>query len=353
METIFRDYSPKGVRFFYLYKALAHPDLHSYITPVTLEERLKHIREAKRTLGSQIPWLCDTMTNELKHALADAPNSEFLINPEGKIVARRAWSDPDALRKDLEEHIGKVERVTQVSDLGMKTAEPPKHAPTGIVPRLTLSERYRSLRAEPQFAKTKNPFYVKLRAEADPALLRSGKGKLYLGFYLDPIYGVHWNNEAAPVSFEVFAPEGATVTPGKGRGPKLEQPADADPREFLLEADRGAATGPFRVSFRYYACTDTWCIPLTQEYLVHWDADRDGGIRQSGNPAASGPMRLLNEYDTFDRNKDGKLSKDELPVPMAQRFSMMDANADGFLDRAEVEAMAERFRNQGPPRKKR
>lgn len=358
METVYRDYANKGVRFYYLYKALAHPDLHGYVGPVTLQERVLHIREAKRTLGSEITWICDTMANELKHLLADAPNSEFLLNPEGKIVARRAWSDPEALRKDLEEHVGKVDRVTRISDLNMKTAAPPKPAPTGVVPRLTLPERFRGLRAEPQLAKAEKPFYVKLRAEAAPALLREGKGKLYLGFYLDPIYGVHWNNEAAPVSFKLFPPEGVTVTPVEGRGPKVEQPADTDPREFLLDADRGASTAPMRVSFRYYACTDEWCIPLTQEYLIHWDADRDGGARQSGRPGAppsagQGPMRLLTEFDAMDSNKDGKLAKEELPAPMQQRFPMMDANSDGFVDRKEVEAMVERFRTQGPPRKKR
>jgi hypothetical protein len=359
LETIYKDYSPKGVQFYYLYKALAHPDLHGYIGPITLQERLLHIKEAKRTLGSEIPWLCDTMENTLKHLLADAPNSEFLIDPEGKIVARRAWSDPDALRKDLEVHVGKVEKVTLVIELNMKTAAPPKHAPTGVVPRIRLEERYRSLRSEPQLAKTKIPFYVKLRAEAEPQLIRQGKGKLYLGFYLDPIYGVHWNNEAAPVSFKLFPSQGVTITPAEGRGPKVEQPADADPREFLLDVDRGASTDPVRVSFRYYACTSEWCIPLTQEYLLYWEEDRDGGIRQSARPAAGGatpgggPMRLLTEFSTFDRNQDGRLAKEELPPPMQQRFLMMDANSDGFVDRKEVEAMVERFRNQGPPRKKR
>ncbi len=345
------------MQFYYLYKSLAHPDLHGYVGPVTLAERVLHIKEAKRTLGSEIAWLCDTMANDLKHALADAPNSEFLINPEGKIVARRAWSDPELLRKDLEEQIGKLPRITLVSELRMKTAEPPKTAPTGVVPRLTLDGRYRGLRIEPQLAKSRNPFYVKLRAEADPGLLGNGNGKLYLGFYLDPIYGVHWNNEAAPVTFELFPSEGVSIAPVKGRGPKLEQPADSDPREFLLNVDRGQSTEPVRVSFRYYACTNEWCIPLTQEYLLHWEADRDGGARQSGRPGAGGagggPMRLLTEFDTFDANKDGKLAKDELPAPMQQRFPMMDANADGFLDRKEIEAMAERLRNQGPPRKKR
>ena len=86
METVHRDYSPKGVEFYYLYKALAHPELNGYINPVTLEERLMHIAEAKRTLGSEITWLADRMDNELKHALGNRPNSEFLLDPKGKVL---------------------------------------------------------------------------------------------------------------------------------------------------------------------------------------------------------------------------------------------------------------------------
>ena len=54
-------------------------------------------------LGSDIPWLCDSIANDLKHALGDRPNSEFVIDPQGRIVRRRAWSRPADLRKDLEE----------------------------------------------------------------------------------------------------------------------------------------------------------------------------------------------------------------------------------------------------------
>ena len=53
METIERDYSPRGVRFFYVYKALAHPELNGYVQPVTLDERLMHVEEAELTLGAR------------------------------------------------------------------------------------------------------------------------------------------------------------------------------------------------------------------------------------------------------------------------------------------------------------
>ena len=93
METIYRDYAPKGVKFYYLYKSLAHPGLMGYVGPVTLKERLMQIQEAKRTLGMEIPWLCDTMGNDLKHAIGDASNSEYVLDPQGKIVRARDWSD--------------------------------------------------------------------------------------------------------------------------------------------------------------------------------------------------------------------------------------------------------------------
>jgi hypothetical protein len=45
-------------------------------------------------------------------------------------------------------------------------------------------------------AKPEETYYVKLRAEADDALLTTGTGRLFLGFYPDPIHEAHWNNLA-------------------------------------------------------------------------------------------------------------------------------------------------------------
>ena len=36
-------------------------------------------------------------------------------------------------------------------------------------------------------------------------------------------------------------------------------------------------------------------------------------------------------FDALDKNKDGKLSKDEFPVPLQVAFERMDANGDGFV----------------------
>lgn len=350
METVYRDYAPKGVKFYYLYKALAHPGLNGYAAPLTLEERLMHVKEAKRTLGSEITWLADNMDNELRKALGEAPNSEFLLGPDGKILAMRVWSDPAELRRDLEEHVGPVEKQTQVSDLHMKTAPPPELAPTGVVPLLDRSGQFRSLIVEPHLADSKYPFYVKLRAEADRPLLETGEGRLYLGFFPDPIHHVHWNNQVDPVRYEITAPEGVSVSPKTAAGPEVEEDADADPREFLLDVSLYEARTPVTLDFHYYACSEKWCMPVSQQYTLSWAADPAGGRAMTGrrlDPSAPQPDPISRMFEQRDRNDDGALQRDEMPQNMAARFDRMDADGDGSVTREEAEAMRGRMQ-RGP-----
>ena len=176
-----------------------------------------HVAEAKKKLDSRINWLCDTMTNDAKHALGDAPNSEFVIDPRGKVVVSRRWSRPAELRADLEKLVGQVENPTTIADIGMKPLAPPETAPKGIVPRLQLPGRIKPVRVEnardtglPALAvpgaAVGGPLNVKLRAELDSAYGSAGSGQLYLGFFLDPLYKVHWNNEVAPVAYSIEVP---------------------------------------------------------------------------------------------------------------------------------------------------
>jgi hypothetical protein len=66
LEAIHRDYGPKGVKFFFVYKTLAHPELvGDYVQPFTLDERLEHARAAAKQLGATIPWLVDDLDNRL------------------------------------------------------------------------------------------------------------------------------------------------------------------------------------------------------------------------------------------------------------------------------------------------
>ena len=362
METIERDYSPKGVQFYYVYKNLAHPEYNNYIAPFTLEERLLHVREAQRTLGSRIPWLSAGMSNDLSKSLGGAPNAELLIDPEGKVVARRVWSDPAALRNDLERHVGKVDTPTLVADLDMKTQPPPPTVAKGIVPRLDTGPMMPVV-IEPDTS-SEAPFYVKLRAEVDETFLNTGDGKLYLGFHLDPLYRVHWNNLVAPIHWTLDLPEGVLASPSSGHGPQVTEEADADPREFLIDLSTQDRKQPLNVTAIYFACDDanTFCTRLEQTYSIVLTRDRQGGSALSrrwfpgmrggpadgGGPGGRGPGASFEEFlARFDADGDGLLGLDELPDRMRDRALDFDTDGDGVLDSGEMAAMR-RARMAGP-----
>lgn len=253
--------------------------------PFTLKERLQHVQEARETLGSQFHWICDAMENPLKHALGNAPNSEFVIDPEGKIARRRSWSSPEDLRKDLEELVGAVENPTDPRDLQLKVREPVAAAARGVVKRIELPGNLRAVVIEPVLEKDGEPFYAKLRAEADGDLLGDGKGQLYLRFMMDPLYHVHWNNLVEPVRvrFLVGTGEEATVDgrvqPAEWTGPKVKEAADIDPRELLATVDTIGSRQSLNLEVKYFACHDEegWCKPVTQRYVIHLRPDADGG----------------------------------------------------------------------------
>jgi Ca2+-binding EF-hand superfamily protein len=55
--------------------------------------------------------------------------------------------------------------------------------------------------------------------------------------------------------------------------------------------------------------------------------------------------RFLKDHDT---NKDGKLSKDELPPGLRDSFAEIDTNKDGFATKDELQAYADRMAHQRP-----
>ena len=375
VEAVHRDYAPKGVKFYYLYKALAHPENHGFVQPFTLEERLMHIQEAKKRMGAKIPWIADTMENDVKHALGNAPNSEFMFDSEGKIVYMRGWSNAAELRQSLEERVGPVEKPTEISELDINHDVVPRSSTRdNVIPPLEVPRGLMAVKIEPKHGpkqspdespdKSNEPFYVKLRAEVTRDVFSTGAGKMYLGFHLDPIYSVYWNNLVDPLRYELTlpegVPEGVEVTPAKGQAPKVEQDKDRDPREFLIDVSGVSAELPITLKVDYFGCTDTWCKPISQNYEIHFERDPDGGraIGARGRGAGpggfgpGGPGRFLSRLMEMDQDGDGKLSKDEVPERMQRRFDFMDANGDGYVDQDELAGMRERMRQrmQGPGR---
>ncbi len=291
------------------------------------------------------------MDNDLKHAFGDRNNSEFVISPDGKIVVARAWSDPGVLREDLAKLVGEAKTLTSISDLDRPASETNEASTTiasGIVPRVARPSGSQALVTTTE-APQDSPSYLKLRAEAPVSLVREGEGPLHLSFALDPIHKVHWNNLAPPLKFSITAPEGVTITPAGGEAEKVtEAKADRDPRDFLVQVERGDFDGPLKIDVTYFACDDgdSWCKALTQSFSIEWEHDRDAGkIRPQGSGSSRGgkgsqkgrpdPAAM---FERMDRNSDGSITKDESRGPLVERFDQMDSNEDGKISKEELKA---------------
>ncbi len=89
-----------------------------------------------------------------------------------------------------------------------------------------------------------------------------------------------------------------------------------------------------------------------QNFFDRVDTDGDGmlsateiqAMRARGGGRGRGGMGNLT---SFDRDKDGKVSRDEVPEQMQPFFDRVDSNGDGFIDQAEIDALRQRFQSGG------
>lgn len=276
IEALSRDYQPLGVKFYFVYGSLAHPENNGYVQPFSQQERLLHVKEAKQKLKTTIPWLADNMDNELKWAMGNFPNSEVLLDGQGKVVSIQSWSNASELRKALEEHIGPSKSHTAARDLDLPTIR--RERPTGeVLPRVEVKSQLTPVKVKP--SASVEPHYAKLRVEVESSVLESGHGQVYLGFHLDPLYQTHWNNLADPLRFEITGPAGVKLTPAQGSAPEVEEVADLGPREFLIEVQDADKDTELQLTAYYYACSHDpdFCKAVQQIYTIQLTRDPFAG----------------------------------------------------------------------------
>ena len=67
-----------------------------------------------------------------------------------------------------------------------------------------------------------------------------------------------------------------------------------------------------------------------------------GGTRPTGDrprPNQPNPDRAAADLSSLDKDGDGKISKEEAPERMKERFDQVDRNGDGFIDKQEQEVI--------------
>jgi hypothetical protein len=194
---------------------------------------------------------------------------------------------------------------------------------------------------EPQIEKNGQPFYAKLRAEANPALLNTGKGKLYLGFHLDPFHHAHWNNLTDPLKYKMELPDGVTISQSSGESKKVLVAHDADPREFLFDVESWPAGKSLKLTVSYSACVgEKACYQVSQQYILHRKRDIDGGGARGEGAGFWDPETFANQLMSGDKDGDGKLKPEEVRGLVRPHFNDFDKSKDGFLDFDELKAVS-------------
>ena len=68
-----------------------------------------------------------------------------------------------------------------------------------------------------------------------------------------------------------------------------------------------------------------------------------GGFGQGGGPGGPGAAGFVERLMGFDADKDGKVTKQELPERMQRIFERGDLNRDAAIDKEEAEKLASQF----------
>lgn len=361
IEAAFADYKDKGVQFFYFYKFLRHPELDGYVQAQNISERLLQLAEARKKLGTKVPWIADTMEDDMRKGLRSGSWSVYLISPEGEVVYASGRIDGQTLRKALSKAVGPVANPTNTSELNLpRVTRPAKLVNENSELGVARPEGLSIVTIIP--AKPEETYYVKLRAEADDNVLNTGTGRLFLGFYPDPIHNAHWNNLTAPMKYKLTLPNGVTATPAEASAKKGEGDSDTLPRQFWVDVTSDKPFKEIKLKLDYFGCTSDMCLPLTHEYTIKMENENRGSrtfgmnTGRAVNSKRSGQSG--NRMERLDTNKDGKVTFDEMYTQMKRRnsnmnkeraqqqFDRMDANNDGVLSADELANAPQNQRNR-------
>jgi len=336
------------VQFFYIYRALRHPENHGYLQPFIIQERIRQAQIARTRLLTRVPWLCDGMNNQVTLSLTEGRDfNVFLFSSDGEERYAGSLDNRTALLNALNNIVGEPPTRTALNAMDKPDIQPLEIAPPNLLDRTRFNpntDPFFPLRIMP--IASQSPFYVKLRAEGNGRLLQSGNGRLYLGFHMDPLYEAQWDNNASPLTYTLQTVSG-TVAPASDSAPVIRLARyDTEPREFTLSTRRLDLSNPLmlQVDYTVYLPRPGRSVNISQRYAIYMERDPLGGdayrrqIAYQDPPRRSTRVTMPGDLREYDTNGDRQISRQELSGNLWSRFPDMDTNKDGFLSAEEYQA---------------
>jgi hypothetical protein len=153
-------------------------------------------------LQFEIPWIIDVMDNTLQKTFGGMPNMEFVIGPDGTLLASWNWANPNELKELLEEKVGpsgiSEEEWGELSQRRGRRISLANNdeVPGTQVPHSALS----SLKVEriSKIGGGNSPFTLSA-GTFPPGITPNGQSRLYLTIQPDTDSGLHFDSKEASV----------------------------------------------------------------------------------------------------------------------------------------------------------
>ena len=109
MNALAERFADRGVGSIFLYTHEAHPGEH-YPHLSSMEQKFRHARGLRDTLGVTRPILVDALDGACHRAYGSMPNMSWIFSRVGVPVYKADWTDVHSLENAIDYFLGVIER---------------------------------------------------------------------------------------------------------------------------------------------------------------------------------------------------------------------------------------------------
>src|SRR3970282_950304 len=109
MNALAERFSERGVASIFLYTHEAHPG-ENYPHLTSMEQKFRHARALRDTLGVMRPILVDALDGACHRAYGSMPNTSWIFTQSGVPIYKSDWTDVHSLENAMEYVLNVIER---------------------------------------------------------------------------------------------------------------------------------------------------------------------------------------------------------------------------------------------------